>query len=239
RINDATKHASEALDLFQKRDDPRGVTEMKLLRSTIACDVGDWDGAASALNGLNTDSVANEEQTSILAWRRGEIAFGRGDLKAALAGADEAIAGAQKAHSFGTELSARLLRARALSRKRNTSTEAARELASVRTGVARYASVPLRLALAETELVVAPNKGAAIYREARALLARLPAYGRAFRIHTLGVDALRRTGGEGIDDALRAVNASYASLHDSTPAAQRAALADLAASTGLKPTVVP
>ncbi|MEO6690483.1 MAG: serine/threonine-protein kinase, partial [Dokdonella sp.] len=43
RIESATKHASEALDLFQKRDDPRGSTEMKLLRSTIACDVGDWD----------------------------------------------------------------------------------------------------------------------------------------------------------------------------------------------------
>ncbi|MEO7326704.1 MAG: protein kinase, partial [Dokdonella sp.] len=229
RIDDATKLANEALDLFQKRDDPRGSTEMKLLRSTIDCDVGDWDGAASALDGLNTDAVANEEQASILAWRRGEIAFGRGDIEAALAGADEAIAGAQKAHSFGTELSARLLRARALSRQGNTSTEAEHELDSVRGGVARYASVPLRLALAETELAVAPKKGAAIYREARALLAHLPAYNRAFRIHTLGADALRRNGGEGIDDALRAAAASYASLLDSTPETQRTALAALAA----------
>jgi tetratricopeptide (TPR) repeat protein len=238
RIDGALQHAGDALDLFQKRDDPRGSTEMKLLRSTIFCDVGDWAGAEAALDGLGADTVANEEQASLLLWRRGEIAYGRADWKAALADADEAIAGAQKAHSYGSELSARLLRARALSAQ-GKSAEAARELANVRSGVARYASVPLRLALAETELRVAPKSGVAVYREARALLAHLPAYGRAHRIHAFGADALRRNGGEGADEALRTASASYIALRDKTPAAQRTALAQSAASIGLKPDALP
>jgi tetratricopeptide (TPR) repeat protein len=237
-IDSAARHADEALDLFRKRDDPRGSTEMKLLRSRILCDVGDWTGATAALEGLGADTVANGEQASLLAWRRGEIAFGRGDTKAALAGADEAIAGAQKAHSYGSELSARLLRARALSRQ-DKSTEAARELASVRSGVARYASVPLRLALAETELQVVPQKGAATYREVRALLARLPGYGRAFLIHAFAAAALRRGGSDGAEEALHAATASYATLRDSTPQAQQAALAQWATSIGFKPDTSP
>lgn len=238
RIGSASQRAGEALDLFQKRDDPRGSTEMKLLRSTIACDVGDWVGAEAALDGLGADTVANEEQASLLAWRRGEIAFGRGDMQAAQTDADEAIAGAQKAHSYGSELSARLLRARAIARQGSKPADADRELASVRSGIARYSSVPLRLALAETELRIAP-RGIAIYREARALLAHLPAYGHAFRIHALGAAALRRAGDAGSDEATRAATAAYAALRESTPQAQRAALATLAASFDLKPDASP
>ncbi|MEO7433297.1 MAG: protein kinase [Dokdonella sp.] len=232
RIERASQHAAEALALFTTRDDPRGSTEMKLLRSAIFADVGDWDNAGHALDGLDAESVANEEQAGLLALRKGEVAYGRGDARTATALADEAIAGARKAHSLGTELSSRLLRSRALAAFGKPA-DAAREMASVHEGVARYASVPLRLSLAETELRVAPQKGVAVYREARALLARLPDYGRAFEIHALGADASARTAGGEAAEARRAAGTAYSTLRAATPEAGHAALAVLAASMGI------
>jgi hypothetical protein len=229
---DANQRASEALAQFQKRDDPRGVTEMKLQRSAAFCDVGDWSAAETALDGMQVDAVENGEQASLLAWRRGEIALGRGDAKAALAGANDAIARAQKAHSYGSELSARLLRARALAAQ-NKPADAARELAGVRDGLAGYASVPLRLQLAETALRIAPEKNLATYREARAQLARLPSYGRAFLIHTYGADALGHGGSGEAVDARYAASAAYVQLLAKTPEPQHAALAALAAAVGM------
>jgi len=231
-IDSSLQRSATALGEFQQRAAPRGITEMKLQRSAAFCDVGDWANAESALDGMQVDAVENGEQASLLAWRRGEIALGRGDAKAALGNANDAIARAQKAHSYGSELSAHLLRARALAAQ-NKSTEAARELADVRAGLAGYASVPLRLQLAETALRVAPDRNLAAYREARAQLARLPSYGRAFLIHAYGAEALRRSGGDEVADAQRAANAAYAQLRAKTPASQSAALAALAAAAGL------
>jgi len=59
----------------------------------------------------------------------------------------------------------------------------------VKQGLVRYASVPLRLRLAETSLLLGGPQATADYREARILLARLPAYGHAFVIHQLGARA--------------------------------------------------
>jgi len=231
-IDSSLQRSAAALEEFQKRAAPRGITEMKLQRSAAFCDVGDWDAAKSALDGMQVDAVENGEQASLLAWRLGEIALGRGDAKTALAGANDAIARAQKAHSYGSELSARLLRARALAAQSKPA-DAARELAGVRDGLAGYASVPLRLQLAETALRVAPEKNLATYREARAQLARLPSYGRAFLIHAYGADALGRGGSGEAADARHAASAAYAQLLAKTPDAQHAALATLAAAVGL------
>lgn len=230
-LDAALDGANAALADFTKREDPRGTTEMKLLRSAAYCDAGDWAAAASELDGLLPAAIANGEQASLLAWRLGEIALGRNDGKAALAGADDAITRARSAHSLGPELSARLLRARALMHLGRTD-DARRELVDVRDGIDRHASVPLRLLLAEARLRIAP-KDAAVYRETRALLARLPAYGRAFVIHALAGQALRGTGMDAGDEALRLAGDALAQMRAHTPAAQQSALAQFARSLGL------
>ena len=236
-LDAAIQGATDALADFAKREDPRGITEMKLLRSAAYCDAGDWAAAASALDGLLPDHVANGEQASLLAWRLGEIALGRGDARRALAAADDAARRAGEAHSLGAGLSARLLRARALA-VLDRPDEAKRGLAGVRKDIGRYASVPLRLLLAESALRIEPAQTAA-YREARALLARLPAYGRAFAIHALAARALRGADSDAATEALRLADEAYAGLRKHTPPPQQAALAQLARSLGLDAEATP
>jgi tetratricopeptide (TPR) repeat protein len=232
-IGAALDHGQKALDEFKQREDSRGIVEMKLARAAAYRDVGDWDSAATAIADLAEDNVANSEQAAMLLWRHGEIALGRGDNAAALAKANEAVAAGQSAHSYGTELSARLLKARALHAQRRAK-EASAELATIRAGLAKYASVPLRLQLAETALQV--NAAAALpdYRAARAELARLPAYGRAFEIHALGAAAQNKQSEAGEGEAMRAAKSAYEDLLKNTPPAQRAALAALAGAYGLQ-----
>jgi len=231
----ALDNAKKASDIFETREDNRGVVEMKLLRSAIFCDVGDWDAAESALGDLSPDNVASREQAAILLWRRGEIALGRGDAADASGRASEALAAAQAAHSYGTELSARLLRTRALHRQKKYK-EATAELAVTRTALAKYASVPLRLQLAETALQVNDASALPDYRAARAELARLPSYGRAFEIHTLGAAAMRRQSDATEVEATRAAQTAFANLLKNTPPVQQAALSKLAAAYGLQET---
>jgi hypothetical protein len=189
--------------------------------------------ATTALGGLQPEQVANGEQASLLSWRLGEIALGRGQAGPALAAADDAIERARVAHSLGSGFGARLLRARALAAL-DRSADARRELAGVREGIEQYASVPLRLLLAEARLRIAPADGAA-WREAKALLARLPGYGRAWAIHALAATTLPA----GRDEALRLANEALARLRAHTPTAQHAALATLARTLGLDMDVRP
>ena len=221
----ALDRAARAASIFEKREDRRGVVEMQLLRSAILLDVGDADGAAAALDGLTSETVASSEQEAILLTRLGEIAEFRGDATEALAKATAAVSAAQEAHSYGTELTARLLRARVLHVQKK-SKDAATELATIRAGVAKYASVPLRLRLFETALVVSGAAAAPDYRSARGELARLPAYVRAFEIHALAADALR--GKADAADAARAARAAYDDLIKNAPEPQRTTLPKLA-----------
>jgi hypothetical protein len=205
---------------------------MRLLGAAILIDVGDWDGAEAALGDLSAETVANREQAAILLWRRAEIAHGRGDIARAVSTASDAIAAAGAAHSYGTELAARLLRARALAAQKK-SHEAATELAATRSDLARYASVPLRLELAETSLEIGGADALPDYRAARAELARLPSYGRAFEIHALAATALGRKGGDAEAEARRAAEAAYSDLVRNTPATKQPMLAKLAATYGI------
>jgi tetratricopeptide (TPR) repeat protein len=230
----ALANTKDAADIFKAREDTRGSVEMRLLGAAILIDVGDWDGAEAALGDLSAETVANREQAAILLWRRAEIAHGRGDADRAASTASEAITAAEAAHSYGTELSARLLRARALAAQKK-SHEAATELAATRSGLARYASVPLRLELAETSLEIGGTGALPDYRSARAELARLPSYGRAFEIHALAATALGSKGGDAEAEAHRAAEAAYADLVRNTPAAKQPMLAKLAATYGIAP----
>jgi len=232
-IGAALDHAQQALDQFKQREDSRGTVEMKLTRAAAYRDAGDWDNAAAAIADLSQDDVENSEQAAMLLWRHGEIALGRGDIAEALGKATEAVAAAHGAHSYGTELSARLLKARALHSQGKTR-EASAELAAIRAGLAKYASVPLRLQLAETVLEVNGASALPDYRAARAELARLPSYGRAFEIHALGAAALNKQSDAAAGEATRAATAAYADLLRTTPPAQQAPLAKLADAYGLR-----
>ena len=230
----ALDRATRASAIFEKREDRRGVVEMQLLKSVILLNTGDADGAESALSDLSEENVASQEQAAILQTRRGEIDERRENSAAALAKATAAVAAAQEAHSYGTELSARLLRARMLhAQKKNK--EAAAELATIRAGVARYASVALRLQLAETALQVSGAAAMMDYRGARTELARLPSYVRAFEIHALAAPVLREPAETA--EARRAAKGAYDALAADAPPAQRLTLAKLAGSYGLETTI--
>jgi len=232
KISAALDHAKRAFDQFKERDDSRGTVEMQLLESAALRDAGDWDAADAAIADLDVDQVGNSEQAALLLWRQAEIALGRGNADDALAKSGKAIAAAQDAHSYGTELSARLTRARAL-HAQHKSADAAKELASTRADLAKYASTPLRLTLAEAALEINGADALPDYRAARAELARLPSYGRAFEIHALAAALLHAQGGDAELEASSAAKAAYDDLARNVPAAQQPALAKLAAAYGL------
>jgi hypothetical protein len=89
----------------------------------------------------------------------------------------------------------------------------------------------LRLRLAEAELELGGKDPATTWREARALLARLPAYARAFAIHAL---AARYMTGAPADEARREARSAYARVLANAPPASREALASLARSLALE-----
>jgi tetratricopeptide (TPR) repeat protein len=228
RMQSALQRATTALDAFTQREDLRGIVEMKLLLSAIHRDLGDWPAAAQALNAIDA-AATHGEQASQYAWRQGEIALGQGDAQAALEAADLAIERAASAHSFGSELSARLLRVRALATLKRPP-DATAELKRVEDGLARYASVPLRLLLAEASLHANAANAEATWREARALLARLPSYGRAFQLHARAATQLPT----GSNDAIAAASKALQHLLDQSPASAHPALRGLAQSLGIE-----
>jgi eukaryotic-like serine/threonine-protein kinase len=183
RITAALQESETALTEFEQRKDQRGVVEMKLLRGAIATDLGDFRDAQQAIGDLAPDNVA--EQASTLRWRQAEVDFGLGHAEQALKAVDEAIAQAVSAHSYAAELQARLLKVRILGELAQP-VAAAKELHTVKDGLVRYASIPMRLELAETALRLGGTNAAADYQQARNLLARLPSYVNAFAIHQYG-----------------------------------------------------
>ncbi|MET0230479.1 MAG: protein kinase [Rhodanobacteraceae bacterium] len=229
----ALANANAAAEIFRTREDDRGSVEMKLLTSAILINVGDWDGADRALGDLSVENVANREQAAILSWRRSAIALGRGDAVHATALAGEAVTAAEAAHSYGTELSAHLVRARALFSQKKLR-DAAAELATTRSGLAKYASVPLRLELSEAALQISGASALADYRAARAELARLPSWARAFEIHALGAAALKKQPPDPAEaEASRAARAAFETMEKNAPVAQRATLATLGETYGV------
>ncbi|HKE48671.1 MAG TPA: tetratricopeptide repeat protein, partial [Rhodanobacteraceae bacterium] len=236
KLGSALERAKRAYDQFKQREDSRGTVEMQLLEGAALRDAGDWDAAEAAIAGLNESAVENSEQAALEMSLRAEIELGQGKIDDAVASAAKAVATATDAHSFGTELAARLVHARALLAQKKPK-DAAKELAAARAGIAKYASTPLRLALAETALEVGGVDALPDYRAARAELARLTSYARAFEIHALAARALGKASDAGAGEAMRAADAAYQALSKDTPAAQQPALAKLAASYGLSVTV--
>jgi tetratricopeptide (TPR) repeat protein len=235
RMQSAIQESEAALADFNQRKDQRGITEMRLLRSAIASDLGDWSGAARAISELNPEDAA--EQASTLRWREAEIRFAEGHIEEALAATDQAIAESAKAHSYAAELLSRLLKVRILDALSNPAA-ASIELRKVKAELVRYASMPLRLTLAEVSIQIGGPQAAADYQEARNLLARLPSYGRAFVIHQFGSKLVAE------DSAASAQRRELAgkaleNLLQRTPSAQQRGLLDYAKSIGMNPDQTP
>lgn len=188
----ALGRSADALARFERRDDLRGSLELQLQRAAILIDLGAFTAARSALDGLSPEQIENREQRAWLHLRLGEIAEGERAYPLALEQAGQAIAVAQAAHSSSVELPAHLLNARLLAAG-GQGARARTELAGVRDGLSRYASVPLRLLVLETALVVDPATAARSYQQAEAQLARLPDWGRAIRLHLFAARALATT----------------------------------------------
>ncbi len=185
----ALGRSADALARFERRDDLRGSLELQLQRAAILIDLGAFTAARSALDGLSPEQIENREQRAWLHLRLGEIAEGERAYPLALEQAGQAIAVAQAAHSSSVELPAHLLNARLLAAG-GQGARARTELAGVRDGLSRYASVPLRLLVLETALVVEPATAVRSYQQAEAQLARLPDWGRAIRLHLFAARAL-------------------------------------------------
>ena len=185
----ALARSADALARFERRNDLRGRLELQLQRAAILIDIGAWSEARAALDGLVPEQVENNEQRAWLHLRLGEIAEGERALPLAVLQAQKALAAAKSAHSSSVELPAHLLYARLLAVD-GSKARALAELALVREGLSRYASVPLRLLVLETALLVDPERATQSYKQAQAQLARLPDWGRALRLHLFAARAL-------------------------------------------------
>jgi tetratricopeptide (TPR) repeat protein len=223
RFADATAGAQHAYELFTQREDPRGQVESALLGAAIALDVGDWNEARAKLSMFSADAIENREQQALHAWRSGEWAEASGDAKRAARDAERAIADANAAHSLGTELSARLLKARLLDAD-GAHAEARSELERARQELSRYASLPLRLDLLATTQALCGPSAAVDYREAQVHLARLPAWGRAAELHQLAARCLRKTDAKAAALADQAAGSAAGKLIAAATAQQQAAL---------------
>ncbi|MBL8298014.1 MAG: protein kinase [Rhodanobacteraceae bacterium] len=178
----ALNRAAQADDLFRRAQDSRGVNEMQLLRGRALADLGDWEAASAVATALEGPAIAGSEQAAQLALLQAQIALGRDNPAAALTAAESATGHARDSHGLALEFSAYLYQAEALRQLRRTG-EASAALKRARSLQEKYASVPLRLELALTALQVEPAQAGREYREALALLARLPSYGRALLLH--------------------------------------------------------
>lgn len=229
RWGEALEHAEEAGKAFAARDDSRGRTEMTLLRAQILLDLGDGAAAASLIDGLAEDQLGNREQFAMRACRRAEIALLAGRVDDATREADVAIAAAKEAHSLAVEQQAHILRAEA------AAPGAAREralAAATAAGVAS-ASVPLRLRLAEALLRDERRGAASDYRQAAALMARLPAWGRGWRLLALAARSLHGDATLAADLS-RDADARWRDALAAIPASERPASDALAQRLGLR-----
>lgn len=223
RMTSALTHVSTALAFYAEREDPRGTVELQLLRAAVYIDLTDADAASAAISDLNLETIGNREQKALYAWRRGDIELLRKQYTAALHWAEQAVDLAAGAHSLGTELSARLLKVRALAATGDL-TSARRALRQTDQLLASNASVPLRMMRLEVALLVDPQAASAAYRESLAQLARLPNWGRAYLLHATAADALAKIDPTAASAAREAALAALRQLRSDTPAAQQKSL---------------
>lgn len=230
-IGRALDRAGKAQELFARAQDSRGTTEMQLVRGNALADIGAWDAAAASVATLDATTVAGHEQSAQLALLQAQIALGRGDAEAAARAAEQALAQARKGHGLALEIAAQIATAQAAAR-RGKPREARAALGSAQTLQSRYDSVPLRLELALATITIEPAQAARNYRDAQALLARLPRFGRAFLLHARFA-ADRHVGAAATEPARERARNAIAALRVDLPAEHAAAFDALLAQLGL------
>ncbi|MGD9583231.1 MAG: protein kinase [Lysobacterales bacterium] len=232
----ALARSADALARFEQRDDLRGSLELQLQRAAILIDLGAWSAARSVLDGLSSEQFENREQRAWLHLRLAEIAEGEQNYPLAIEQAGQAVAVARAAHSSSVELPAQLLNARLLVAS-GQGNRARAELAKVQDGLSRHASVPLRLLVLETALVVEPGSAARSYQQAQSQLARLPDWGRSLRLHLLAANALAASDPAAASAARARAAAVLARQVHRLAAAESNSLRNLAQALGLPESV--
>lgn len=233
----ALERAAQAHDLFARANDSRGTTEMLLLRGKALADIGDWEAASVSAEALNATVAAGSEQSAQIALLAAQIALGRGNAKTAAEASERALGHARDCHGLALEFMAQLYRSEA-SLLLGRGADAAAALKQARLIQTRYASVPLRLELTLTALRVDPAQADAGYRDALALLARVPAYGRALLIHAQYASSAGVADADAAQARLRGRNAMSA-LESQIPAENRPAFRALCVRLGLTESVQP
>ncbi len=206
----ALRRAQAAASLFESRGDARGLTEMHLLQAEVGLDIGDWDAADAALQTALQEGIPNAEQRAIALTLSGRLSLVRGDPKQAAALAAEALDIAGGAGAAAAKVKARLVSARA-QLALGQSSSVGETLRDTTAELERFASLPLRLAVLETRLATTQGDVNA-YRDARTLLAMLPAFGAEWRLAATAArsglpEAERREAGQRARLALQRVAA--------------------------------
>ncbi|MCE3005120.1 MAG: hypothetical protein LW860_20850 [Xanthomonadaceae bacterium] len=224
RIAPALEHARRAADLFTAQEDERGRAESILVAAQALLDVGNHAAARGAIAPFVEQPPASGEQAVRLLTVRSALALADADPTTARRLAAQASEAARATHGKAIQVQAAmaLVDAALAAGDRRAAAAAARE---ARDELGRYASVPLRLRMAEAALAAGMPDAIADYRTARATLARLPSWGRAFRLHAAaaGVDG----------DAARAARQAWMELRARTPAEHHAALDAQARALGI------
>lgn len=228
RYSESLIRAERAQAMFESREDPRGALEMRLIRAATLLDLGDAAAADALLGPIEAAQVANLEQRALLQWRQADAALALARIDAALQLADAASASAQQAGASVPAIGAELVQVRALAAS-GRARDAAGVLARARDQLGRFASVPMRLLFDETALAL-PGSDADL-RDARTRIARLPAWGRAWRIEAL---AAMRAEGDDRRRALQAANEQLTRLDAALDPAHRRTLRDAAAALGIE-----
>jgi tetratricopeptide (TPR) repeat protein len=220
----ALDHAQRATALFVAQEDERGRAESILVAAEALLDVGDAQGAATAIAAFGEQPPSSREQAARLLAVRSTLALAAGDPASAVRHAQEASSVALASNGKGIQVIAAmaLVEAQLAAGNRAAATAAGR---AARDDLGRYTSLPLRLRMAEAGLAVGAADAIADYRTARATLARLPSWGRAFRLHA----AAARVDG----DAARAARQAWMELRARTPAEHHAALDAQARALGI------
>lgn len=224
RYGPALEHARRAVDLFTAQEDERGRAESILVGAQALLDVGDHAAAASAIAPFSEHPPSSGEQAVRLLTVRSALALAAVDPTSARQLASQAAEAARATHGKAIQVQAAMavVDAALAAGDRRAATAAARE---ARDELGRYASVPLRLRMTEATLAVGADDALSDYRTARATLARLPSWGRAFRLHAAAV---------GVDgDAARAARQAWMELRARTPAEHHAALDAQARALGI------
>ncbi|MBK8286702.1 MAG: hypothetical protein IPK97_18580 [Ahniella sp.] len=203
KLDSARERADAALALFEARENPRGITEMKLLLTSIAIHRRDIDSASKLLADLGAD-LGNVEQRAMWHVRSAQTLLLKGDRAGARDHAGQAITLANESHTAQVKVEAELELAMASPRQ-----EGLDLLAQAEADLAGFASVPLQIRLYSVSQALNRDSCANDHQLGQAILAKLPGFVGALAFHEAASDcnhlesAQRQRAGQQAGEALQ------------------------------------